>query len=91
MDFDGGRDESSLTAFATEKWQLQLPPPEVCRRCCNFNTLCNSHLYVAFCVTRPRSPAFATKNWQVQLLPPEVRPLLHSFPNYNTCDFMYVF
>ena len=29
VDFDGGRDESSLTAYALEKWQMALPPPEV--------------------------------------------------------------
>jgi hypothetical protein len=29
VDFDGGRDESSLTAYALDKWQMALPPPEV--------------------------------------------------------------
>ena len=29
-DYNGGRDADSLAAFASERWQAQLPPPEVC-------------------------------------------------------------
>ena len=31
-EYDGGRSEDAIVAFATSKWQDQLPPPEV-RHC----------------------------------------------------------
>lgn len=30
VEYQGGREESDLTAFALDRWQAELPPPEVC-------------------------------------------------------------
>lgn len=29
VDYNGGREESDLTSFALDRWQAELPPPEV--------------------------------------------------------------
>ena len=29
LEYDGGREESDLTTYALDKWQAELPPPEV--------------------------------------------------------------
>lgn len=45
VEYQGGREESDLTTFALDKWQAELPPPEVCFLFTLASERCPDHLH----------------------------------------------